>query len=82
MLCGIIMGDGYESPYSMPVCLPCWFIVSIIQLRIIFLFIPITKTISVLLSIVSLAFLILSKRSGLDLYFRSEERRVGKECRL
>ena len=40
MLMGILMGDGYDTPYSTSVCLPCWFLVSIIQLRLLFMFIP------------------------------------------
>ena len=43
MLMGIWMGDGYDTPYSNSVCLPCWFLVSIIQLRLLFMFIPINS---------------------------------------
>ncbi len=69
LLCGILAGDGYNTPFSMPVCLPCWFIVSIIQLRLLFLFVPINKYTTSLLTLFSCAFLLLRKQCGFDLYF-------------
>ena len=53
---GFIGGDGYETPISYYFCLPCWFIVCIIQLRVIFLFVKIDKVSSVVLSVVSIVF--------------------------
>ncbi len=69
LLCGILTGDGYTTPISMPVCLPCWFIVSIIQLRLLFLFVPVNKYTTSILTIFSCAFLLLRKYLGFDLYF-------------
>lgn len=69
MLCGILMGDGYNTPYSMKVCLPCWFLVSIIQLRILFMLIPINKFSSILLTIASIVCLVLLKNNDVDLWF-------------
>ena len=69
MLCGILAGDGYTTPFSTPVCLPCWFIVSIIQLRVLFLFVPINKCTTSLLTLFSYAFLLLRRHLDFDLYF-------------
>lgn len=70
MLMGILMGDGYDTPYSNSVCLPCWFLVSIIQLRILFMFIPIFNRISACsLLVASVLGLLLLKHKNLDLYF-------------
>lgn len=66
---GIIMGDGYNTPYSIAVCLPCWFLVSIIQLRLLFIFVPINKFSSVILIIASICFLTIQKLYDFDLYF-------------
>lgn len=65
---GILMGDGYETPYSLYSCLPCWFIVSIIQLRLIFYFIKINRTSTLILMAGSVLFLYLRKSLGFDLY--------------
>ena len=67
LLCGIFLGDGYETAYSIPVCLPCWFIVSIIQLRLLFLLVPINKCTSIILGCFSIAFLLLRKNYNFDL---------------
>lgn len=69
LLCGIFLGDGYETAYSIPVCLPCWFIVSIIQLRLLFLLVPINKCTSIILGCFSIAFLLLRKVCNFDLLF-------------
>lgn len=69
MLMGILMGDGYDTPYSIPVCLPCWFLVSIIQLRILFLMIPINKISSSFLTVGSIIGLLILKVRNIDLYF-------------
>lgn len=68
LLCGLFLGDGYETAYSIPVCLPCWFIVSIIQLRLLFLLVPINKCTSIL-GCFSIAFLLLRKIYNFDLLF-------------
>lgn len=69
LMCGIIMGDGYKTPYSLPVNLPCWFIISIIQLRLLFMFVPINKTTSVLSVIGVCTFLELRRHLDWDFYF-------------
>ena len=69
LLCGMFLGDGYETAYSIPVCLPCWFIVSIIQLRLLFLLVPINKCTSIILGCFSIAFLLLRKVYNFDLLF-------------
>lgn len=66
---GIVMGDGYRTPLSIPVNLPCWFILSIIQLRLLFMWIPLNIKTSCLFSFVSIVFLILRKVYDWDLYF-------------
>ena len=67
-ICGILLGDGYNTPISYYCCLPCWFIISIIQLRFLFNFIKINLLSSTILVIFSLAFLYIKKNTGLDLY--------------
>ena len=69
MFMGILMGDGYDTPYSYYVCLPCWFIVSIIQIRWLFLIVPINKFSSSLLSITSIGLLVYLNKHNIDLYF-------------
>lgn len=66
---GIVAGDGYETPFSIPVCLPCWFIICIIQIRLIFLILPIGKILSLLLCILSVGLLMLREYFHLDFYF-------------
>lgn len=63
------MGDGYDTPYSTSVCLPCWFLVSIIQLRLLFMFIPINRISACCLLVTSVLGLLLLKHKNLDLYF-------------
>ena len=67
MLMGILMGDGYDTPYSTSVCLPCWFLVSIIQLRLLFMFIPINRISACCLLVTSVLGLLLLKHKNLDL---------------
>lgn len=62
-------GDGYNTPFSMYVCLPCWFIISIIQLRILFLFMPINKVSASFLTLFAIVFLVMRKRLNTDYYF-------------
>lgn len=69
MLMGILDGDGYNTPFSMYVCLPCWFILSMIQIRIIFLFVPINRLTASILSLFALAFLVMRKCLNIDFYF-------------
>lgn len=66
---GTILGDGYETEFSLPVNLPCWFIISIVQLRFLFMIIPLNKISSCLLSLVSIFILIILKSNNIDLYF-------------
>lgn len=69
LLVGIIDGDGYNTPISLYDCLPCWFIVSIIQLRILFLFVDINKLSAAILTIISVLFLVIRKHLYFDLFF-------------
>lgn len=69
MLMGILMGDGYDTPYSTSVCLPCWFLVSIIQLRLLFMFIPINRISACCLLVASVLGELLLKHKNIDLYF-------------
>lgn len=69
LLIGIIDGDGYDTPISFYDCLPCWFIVSIIQLRILFLLVEINKISAAILVLISVVFLVIRKHLGLDLFF-------------
>lgn len=69
LLVGIVGGDGYNTPISYYICLPCWFIICIIQLRLLFLFVKINNLSSVILIIFSLGFLILRKLNHWDFYF-------------
>lgn len=69
LMAGVVAGDGYDTPFSHPVCLPCWFIICIIQIRLIFLVIPIGKISSFLLCIISVTTLILRKFFHFDFYF-------------
>lgn len=69
LLVGFVGGDGYETPISYYICLPCWFIMCIIQLRLLFLFIDINKVTSLFLFALSLCFLILRDYFQMDFYF-------------
>ena len=67
-ICGLLLGDGYDTPISYYCCLPCWFVISIIQLRLLFNFIKINILSSAILVIICLAFLYVKKNMVLDLY--------------
>lgn len=69
LMAGVVAGDGYDTPFSNPVCLPCWFIVCIIQIRLVFLIIPISKISSLLLCTLSVGLLMLREYFHLDFYF-------------
>jgi fucose 4-O-acetylase-like acetyltransferase len=66
---GFLMGDGYNTPISQVLCLPCWFIINIIQLRIIFHFVDINKRNSIIFILASIFFLYLRRYLSFDLYF-------------
>lgn len=67
-ICGILLGDGYSTPVSYYSCLPCWFIVSIIQLRLLFSYVKINKVSSMVLTIAAILFLYIRRLYGFDLY--------------
>lgn len=66
---GIVLGDGYNTSISYYDCLPCWFIVSMIQLRLFFHFVPINKKNCILLLILCPVILLLLKVYNIDLIF-------------
>lgn len=66
---GALLGDGYNTPISLYDCIPCWFIVSVIQIRVLFHFIPINKTTTILLSTFCPVLLLILNLSNVDLYF-------------
>lgn len=68
-LIGGLLGDGYNTSISYYDCLPCWFIVSIIQIRILFYFVPINRITSTALIVLCPAGLLLLHYNKLDLYF-------------
>lgn len=69
LMAGVVAGDGYDTPFSNPVCLPCWFIICIIQIRLLFLIIPIGKISSFLLCTLSVVTLTLRGYFHMDFYF-------------
>lgn len=69
LIAGIIMGDGYSTPYSYYLCIPCWFIICMIQLKVLFFFVRITLKSSLVLILFSILFLYCRKLFGFDLYF-------------
>lgn len=66
---GIVLGDGYNTSISYYDCLPCWFIVSMIQLRLLFHFVPINRRNCILLLILCPVILVLLKVYNIDLIF-------------
>lgn len=67
-LLGFILGDGYSTPIAWHSCPPCWFIVCIIQLRVLFKCIDITSARILLLIFLCPIILSLLKVSNIDLY--------------
>ena len=65
---GMIMGDGYETPYSYYLCLPCWFIVCIIQLKLLFSIVPVNKSM-MLINVFSIIIIPLLQYNKIDLYY-------------
>ena len=68
-LFGILLGDFNDSLYSLCVCGPCWFIMSIIQLRLLFNNINVNIKNLILLSISSIIILKFLLMHSWDLYF-------------
>lgn len=68
-LIGGLLGDGYNTSISYYDCLPCWFIVSIIQIRIFFYFVSINRITSTALILLCPACLLLLHYNKIDLYF-------------
>lgn len=68
LIVGVLIGDGYDTPFSYTVCLPVWFIMSVIQLRLLFSKIKINRVSAVILSLSSILFLIIQKCLEFDLY--------------
>jgi fucose 4-O-acetylase-like acetyltransferase len=66
---GLLAGDGYDTPISYHICLPCWFIICIIQLHLFFLYIPIKKITSIIICVFSILFLVIRKYYALDFFF-------------
>ena len=69
LMVGLVGGDGYNTSISYYLCLPCWFLICIIQLRLLFLFVKINKLSSIILVIFSFLFLFLRKLYHWDFYF-------------
>jgi len=63
------MGDGYDTLISYYDCLPCWFIICIIQIRILFKYVPINFISTFVLICFSFIFLLWRKENQVDLYF-------------
>lgn len=68
-LLGIILGDGYNTSFSYYDCLPCWFIVSIIQIRLLFHFVPINRKSIIVLLIIFPVLLLLLNVFNMNLFF-------------
>lgn len=66
---GIILGDGYHTEFSRYVCLPCWFLICIIQLRMILNYVSMSFINSVLLVLGSIISLFVLKSCHINLYF-------------
>lgn len=66
---GLMTGDGYDTPISYHICLPCWFIISILELHLFFLWVPIRKITSIAICVISVLFLVIRQHYGFDLYF-------------
>lgn len=69
LIAGIVMGDGYDTPYSLCNNLPCWFLISMIQLRILFMWVRITPITTAILIVGAVTFLYYQHKHLFDLYF-------------
>lgn len=65
---GMMMGDGYETPYSYYLCLPCWFIICIIQLKLLFSIFPVCWKSMVLINSFAIIVIALLQHYKVDLY--------------
>lgn len=68
-LAGILLGDFLTSDYSLPVCGPCWFIISIITIRFLCNFINLTVKNILLVVIFAVSILKFLVIKNIDLYF-------------
>ena len=68
-LLGVILGDGYNTSISYYDCLPCWFIISIIQVRLFFHFVHINRKNCISLLVICPIILLLLKEYDIDLFF-------------
>lgn len=66
---GIITGDGYNTSHFYSVCVPCWFLVTMLHIRIIFNYIKITPLHLFIISIFSFILLKILLILNIDLYF-------------
>ena len=66
---GIITGDGYETCISNPVCAPCWFIYTIILIRLFFEKIEINNHSAIIISSSCFLYMYFQNMYGWDLYF-------------
>lgn len=68
IILGILLGDGYDTSVSYVSCLPAWFLVSTIHLKLLFSKIRITTVTASIAILVSILFSFAQKRIGFDLY--------------
>ena len=68
-LIGILYGDGYTTFIFQNVCFPCWFIVSLMQLRLIFMNFKMSTKNLVIISLISFLILKSLMIHKIDLYF-------------
>lgn len=69
MVAGVFLGDGYDSDYSFYDCIPCWFIVCTIQLRLLFCTVRMTHYSASFLVLFSCFFLYFRRILDFDLLF-------------
>lgn len=68
-LLGIFLGDVQTGTHFLSCCIPCWFIVVIIQMRFLFALFKESKKLYIILSIISLSLLEFLRYFKMDLYF-------------